>query len=147
MTDPTPLEKEPTPFELWYAAYPKKVASKRAEKAYKAALKLATPEDLQAASEAQAVIWDDVTQYKSKKGSVKTLALKYLPNPEAWLNGGNWTNEDIREYLSKPKQPASIVIKENELAYFAWTEFDPTLKTFGGKIVVPTEWPPQGDER
>lgn len=139
-------EPEVYDFDRWYGAFPKKKDKGAARKAYKAATRIVDADRLQTATEAFADVWDKVTQYRSKHGDARTAALEWCKYPATWLNKESWDDEEIQEYLSKPKQ-GNIIIKEGEPGWSEWLKHDPTLKTFGGKIVVPTPMPPQGDEQ
>ena len=71
---------EPSPFERWYAHYPRKVARGAAEKAFPKALKLATLEELIAGAQRYA------KQVAGKE-------VKYICHPSTWLRAQRWLDE------------------------------------------------------
>ena len=72
-------------FAAFYAAYPKKVGKGQAVKAWRAAIKKASPDDIMAGLEPAVAKW----------------ALgdpQFIPNPATWLNGERWDDElDVAE--------------------------------------------------
>lgn len=72
---------EPSPFERWYAHYPRKVARGAAEKAFPKALKLATLEELIAGAQRYA------KQVAGKE-------VKYICHPSTWLRAQRWLDEE-----------------------------------------------------
>ena len=67
----------PSPFESFWASYPRKTGKLAAEKAYAKAVKLASPELISAAL-AQ-VLWPPDKQF--------------IPHPATWLNQGRWMDD------------------------------------------------------
>jgi hypothetical protein len=78
--EPQKCDDPPEGFEEFYQAYPHKKDPDRAEKAYKAALKKATPAELLQGAQAYA---------RECLGKEK----KYIKHPSTWLNAGSWKNE------------------------------------------------------
>lgn len=74
-TDP-----DPEGFAEWYEPYPKKVGRGQAVKAYRAAAKKASAEELLAGVKAYAE-------------SVRGTESRYIANPASWLNAERWTDE------------------------------------------------------
>jgi len=77
------MSEEATPFEAFWAAYPRKVGKKDAEKAWKQVQKARpSPEDLaEAIKTLQATLW-------------RGRDANYLPYPATWLRAHGW--EDAR---------------------------------------------------
>ncbi len=139
------LFNQPT-FDNWYDAFPRKVGKVVAQKAYRGALKAMSPQALQDAVEAFAAIENERTGYQKLKGKAKQDALEFVCHPSTWLNQGRWADEVIEEYLARPEVPETIVIKTGEPGYREWLKHDPSIKTYGGMIVVPTPLPPKPGE-
>ena len=76
-------------FELWYAAYPRKVARGAAERAFAKAIKTAAIEDLIAGA----------TRYAK---AVSGKEPEFVAHPATWLNGKRWLDGDG---ISKPRGP------------------------------------------
>ena len=76
-------------FELWYAAYPRKVARGAAERAFAKAIKIAAIEDLIAGA----------TRYAK---AVSGKEPEFVAHPATWLNGKRWLDGDG---ISKPRGP------------------------------------------
>ncbi len=155
MTVPTPLEKELTPFQLWYERYPRKKAPKPAEKAYNETVKEVTPEHLQATVEAYRALWDE--HIKKMTTKERKAAKVFVPYPATWLRAGSYDDEEIQEYLSKPKPEELFKITPDSPGWAAWVEqrvavsanIPAAVRHFWSQqkdMLVPTEWPPQGDE-
>lgn len=68
-------------FATFYDLYPKKVGKPQALKAYKAAVKKATPD----------VILDGLQKHLPGWANTER---KFIPNPATWLNGERWTDEE-----------------------------------------------------
>jgi len=68
-------------FREWYGAYPRRKAPAAAEKAYRAARKVASAEVLLAGAQAM------------RKAVEAGRDLKYVPYPATWLNGERWLDE------------------------------------------------------
>lgn len=129
-------------FDSFYERYPKKKAPKVAVTAYNEQLKEGvSPEHLQEAVEAYRALWDE---HISKMTAKQRKAAKvFVPYPATWLRAGDYDDEDIKEYLSKPKEPEQVIIKKGEPGYSEWTKHDPTIKTWGNVIVVSGPYPPE----
>lgn len=82
---------EPSPFERWYAHYPRKVARGAAEKAFPKALKLATLEELIAGAQRYA------KQVAGKE-------VKYICHPSTWLRAQRWLDEEPRDIAAEAAQ-------------------------------------------
>lgn len=70
----------PSDFEAFWSEYPRRVGRGQAEKAYAAARKVASHEEIMAGLQSQ----------------LPTLAAreaKYIPHASTWLNGGRWADE------------------------------------------------------
>ena len=84
---PVPVPTNNTPssesFDAWWATYPKKVDKGQARKAFKAALKKASLDELVDGAQHYA------THVKSQ-GTEK----RFIKNPSTWLNAEAWANED-----------------------------------------------------
>lgn len=94
-------------FNTFYEAYPRKVSKIYCEKCFDRALKenAVTADELVAAAEAQAAIWQELTGYQNKKRAAKQEALKYCPHPSTFINKGDYGNEVITEYLERSVEP------------------------------------------
>lgn len=78
-----PEQPDPAdPFIDWYARYPRKVGRANAERAYRRALKTATPEALA----------DGLTRYLAEIDRKQT-GRDYIKHPATWLNGACWDDE------------------------------------------------------
>lgn len=85
----------PDGFDEWWDLYPRKVARKKAEQAYKAALRGgATPAELLTGLEASRRSWAIEGREKTK-----------LPYPATWLNQGRWEDEETTTADTVPKEP------------------------------------------
>lgn len=101
---PAPKPKKPKAqavdqgFEAFWSAYQKKVDRRRAERAYKAALKHAHPDTILKAATAWGAAYDDRT---------------YQPHPTTWLNGHRWNDPPPARKPTPARrpvgQPASTV--------------------------------------
>lgn len=67
-------------FDQFWAEYPRKIGKQAALKAYKAALKLTTPEKI-------------LTGVRSLAKGVAGADQKFTPHPATWLNQGRWDDE------------------------------------------------------
>ena len=152
MTQPDLLSR-PDHDRFWCAT-PRKVGKRASQTAHKAAIKRASPELIQRATEAHAAIWNELTGYQSKKGKDKIEALKFCPHPATWLNGDRWEDEEIQEYLARPEEPEMIIVNRGDPGFAEWLNHK--INTGGARsfwskqdrIAVPTPFPPQtkGDE-
>lgn len=77
-----PAPEQRDTFAAWYDRYPRKVGRAAAEKAYRRALKTATPEQLLAGLELY------LGEIEAKR-----TARDYIKHPATWLNGGCWADE------------------------------------------------------
>ena len=82
-------KKPPTPFDIWYSAYPRKAKPDRAERAYEKAVKQTTHEHL-------------LLRAQQFAEANRKTEQKYIPHPSTWLNDGCW-KQDPAEYLD-PKE-------------------------------------------
>lgn len=73
----TPLAEPPSGFAEFWLAYPRKIARKKAEAAYRKALKTTGPDVILDAARSFAV---------QRQGQDQT----YTPHPSSWLNAGRW---------------------------------------------------------
>ncbi|XOJ10537.1 helix-turn-helix domain-containing protein [Corynebacterium striatum] len=72
----------PEAFDEWWKHYPKKVGKGQARKAFKAALKKTTLEELSEATKR-------FSEHHRAAGTEK----RFIPNPATWLNGERWGDE------------------------------------------------------
>ena len=79
------VAREPSKFPDWWAIWGKKKAKGDAEKAYKAALKKISHDDLMAKTRAY---WDHV--------KASGTDIQYVPYPATWLRGEQW-DDDLTE--------------------------------------------------
>lgn len=83
MTSAEPVEG----FEAFYAAYPRHVGRRAAEKAFKAALKRAKVDDIMKGLALSKAYWE-----------VRQTKKEYIPHPSTWLNQDRWGDElDVPE--------------------------------------------------
>lgn len=98
-------------FNEWWGAYPRKVAKKKAEQAYKAALRGgATSAELLHGLQASKRSW-------SVEGRDKTK----LPYPATWLNQGRWEDEETTPADTtsrEPKRESFMDVGERLMAEF-----------------------------
>lgn len=80
-------------FAEWYTAYPRHIARGAAERAYKAARKHATADELLAGAKAFASLCQ-------AKGTEKG----FIAHPATWLNGRRWLDEDLAEAVGTAPQ-------------------------------------------
>lgn len=128
-------------FGKFYAAFPKHVAPKDAEKAYAQAIREgADHADLLAAAK----------RYAAQSVGV---AEKYIKAPAGWIRAGRWLDgAPIRDGPAKPDGPAKVWVDLDSEAGMAWKDW--THKTTGrfpprdqkGGWWFDTEWPPETDE-
>ena len=144
-------------FDKFWCTTPRKVGKGAARAKYKAAIKMVSPEALQAATEAHAAIWNELTGYQGKKGKDKIEALKYCPHPATWLHGERWEDEEIQEYVARPKPedlPEQIKIYPGTPGGDAWMKYEiEHVNQFAKShwiaaqfMLRPTAFPPKGDE-
>lgn len=69
-------------FESWWSAYPRKIAKQHALKAYRAAVKHASPEQLDEGLAASTCTWQRERRPMDK-----------IPHAATWLNGHRWADE------------------------------------------------------
>jgi len=79
-TDKTILVSKLTEFETFWDQYPKKVARRAAERAYRAALSRATPEQIQAG-------------LQSYRKQMDGKEAQYIAHAATWLNADRWADE------------------------------------------------------
>jgi hypothetical protein len=82
------VQHVPADFEKFYAMYPRKVGPDAALKAWKAAVRKATPSDILAGLERQ-------------MPALRAQETTFVPHPATWLNQGRWKDEP-----STPASPA-----------------------------------------
>lgn len=78
-------------FDAWWAVYPRKTAKDAARKAYRAALKRATVEELLAGAE----------RYRDDPHRTP----QFTAYPATWLNGGRWGDEPLPSAGPPPRAP------------------------------------------
>lgn len=105
-----------TSFDEWWAIYPRKVAKKHAQGAWR---KLRADER-QAAMDALPA---HVAHWRERYGDDRT----FIPHPATWLNGGRW--EDELDPIVEPK-PASRPVAE------AWWATDASMERKGIEVGV-----------
>jgi len=76
-----PAPEQRDTFAAWYDRYPRKVGRAAAERAYRRALKAATPDQLA----------DGLARYIAEIDRKRT-AREYIKHPSTWLNGGCWAD-------------------------------------------------------
>jgi hypothetical protein len=69
-------------FERWYESYPRKKSRGAAERAYRAARKIATAEELLAG----------VERFKATLNGTEP---RFIAHPASWLNGKRWLDDDV----------------------------------------------------
>jgi hypothetical protein len=72
------------PFDEWYSLYPRKEARRAAEKAYWAALKRATAEEIRDGLKRSMIKW-----------KMDGTERRYIPLPASWLNANRWMDEIV----------------------------------------------------
>ncbi len=72
----------PDGFDDWWELYPRKVRRLRAEKAYAAARKRASEQELASG------LKNSLSRWKSEKTETE-----FIPHPATWLNGGGWMDQ------------------------------------------------------
>jgi hypothetical protein len=77
-------------FDHWWSGYPRKVAKKAALKAYKSALKRATPESLLAGLATATAAW-----------AREARETEHIPHASTWLNQDRW----LDEHVDQPRTP------------------------------------------
>lgn len=80
-TNAQPAPAEPDTFPEFWAAYPRKAGKRKAEPAYRRALKRATAEEILAGAE----------RYRDWPG--RSADIRFTKYPEGWLNGDMWGDE------------------------------------------------------
>ncbi len=85
-------EQTKTAFDIFWAAYPKKVAKVAAARAWK---RLNPSDDLIAKIQGALEIQKNSEQWTKEGG-------RYIPNPATWLNGNRW-EDDVAQYLQKAR--------------------------------------------
>lgn len=108
-----PPEK-PDGFSEWWAAYPRKIGKRQAERAYKAALKSgATPEELLEALEAHKQNW-----------RLANTETRYIKHPATWLNAGSWMDELTSDLPAANPEEERRRLSTNPKTGRTWTEDD-----------------------
>ena len=92
-------------FEMFYSAYPKRVARAKAEKAWDKIRPSPNEEFVR-------IVLDALE--KAKKYDKRFFDDEYIPNPATWLNAKEWLNEyDTRSINVCKKQNATFMQREN----------------------------------
>lgn len=102
-----PRSSDPSAFDAWYFAYPRKVGKDAARKAYAKAVKRVAPEVLLAA----------VQRYANDPNLPDA---QFTPHPSTWLNEGRWDDEPLPA-RSRPMTPADRLA-----AWQASDDYDPS---------------------
>jgi hypothetical protein len=114
---PPPDQPDPVDsFADWYARYPRKVGRANAERAYRRALKTASPEQLA----------DGLARYLAEIDRKQT-SRDYIKHPATWLNGACWDDqyaevgsEEIEFPPWSPPPPDDPSIMDDPAAYSAY---------------------------
>ena len=101
---PSPAATDPTPAEVIYGLYPKKVAKKAALKAIATALKFRT----------MAQLSDSVLAYAMATSDWPAKDRRFIPNPASWFNDGHY-DDDRSEWA--PKESG-----KNETGVMSWAQ-------------------------
>ena len=101
-------------FSEWWAAYPRKIGKRQAERSYKAALKTgATPEELLEALEAHKQHW-----------RLANTETRYIKHPATWLNAGSWMDELTSDLPAANPEEERRRLSTNPKTGRTWTEDD-----------------------
>lgn len=101
-------EKITDEFENWYSIYPRHKGRGAALKAYKAARKKVDAEILLAAARMAAKVYSKLDQ-------------NFVPYPASWLNGEQWSDEDLQPPKPMPENASSrVYVKYGTDAGDAW---------------------------
>lgn len=101
-------------FSEWWAAYPRKIGKRQAERSYKAALKAgATPEELLEALEAHKQHW-----------RLANTETRYIKHPATWLNAGSWMDELTSDLPAANPEEERRRLSTNPKTGRIWTEDD-----------------------
>lgn len=111
---PGNLPEKPDGFSEWWAAYPRKIGKRQAERAYKAALKAgAAPEELMEALEAHKQHW-----------RLANTETRYIKHPATWLNAGSWMDELTSDLPAANPEEERRRLSTNPKTGRTWTEDD-----------------------
>ncbi len=101
-------------FSEWWAAYPRKIGKRQAERSYKAALKAgATPEELLESLEAHKQHW-----------RLANTETRYIKHPATWLNAGSWMDELTSDLPAANPEEERRRLSTNPKTGRTWTEDD-----------------------
>lgn len=107
-------QKQLEGFSEWWAAYPRKIGKRQAERAYKAALKAgASPEELLEALEAHKQHW-----------RLANTETRYIKHPATWLNAGSWMDELTSDLPAANPEEERRRLSTNPKTGRTWTEDD-----------------------
>ena len=102
-------------FAAFYDAYPRHTAPDRARRAYAAALKRATPDEI-------------MTGLQRQLKELGTREPKFIPHPATWLNAGQWRDE-LASSEAKAAAPEDFVMRDEWLNACSQGEAGACVKT------------------
>jgi len=100
---------DPDLFAEFYDAYPRKEARRKAEQAYRAAIKRADHDAIMAGLAAFAFSDDR----------------KFVPLPASWLNADRWADETSNVQQLRPDNPHAGMVRWFEMSPGSWQEAHP----------------------
>ena len=113
-------DDDPDLFAEFYAAYPRKEAKRKADQAYRAALKRADHDTIMAGL-ARFPFSDD---------------RKFVPLPASWLNADRWADEPSNVRALRPNDPHAGMVRCRLMPSGRWREVGEDEVLFG----IHTEW-------